>query len=472
MVFIQSVSRAAVNKMALCAIKDLSLSSTNVLVVGLIIAKGESKQVTSKYGKPKSALTFTVRDSKRHFINCNVWGTEQFIRSYDAAFKIGDIIAVNGAKIAEKNNPNRYMPQTTSPFQLTVNEGHNYIYRESVENHTHLAALISESVKSTSLALHLSDVCGESIQRETDYKLIDLLVAVRSVTERTICTKNGDKTIRDVQLMDESMESIKMTLWAKDECARADKWQPLQSILQLVDVRCYYSAFDRAMVLQMVGATIIMENPLQSSRAAALRNYISKIPTEVQAKLLDARSDREAKTIDLDAIKDVMTVQKIKELVSNSSVDFTAVLYAVITALEIDPTTRRRPVIRHCLHCNQYMAKDKEYCSEEKCLRKLVAGKNYVEKFDICMNLSDHTGTLNYCHMYDKYAAKFLNYELDDYLHLPEQLFEEIHWLHMLERRAIKVLVKRKSADQSPNVQVLELNAIDLCNDAQKLKTF
>lgn len=457
--------------MSFCEIKDLSRERTNACVMGVIIAKGESKQVTSKYnGNEKSAMTFTVRDSKRHFINCNIWGTEQFVKAYEMAFRVGDVVVINHPKIVEKNTDmNRYSPQTTSPFQLTINEGHSYIYRESIANHPHLAALINESIKSTSLALHLADVCGDG-NPQTETKLVDLVVAVRTVKSRSIRTKNGEKTIRTVLLLDASMESMKMTLWSRDDCERADKWIALKTILHLVDVQCTFSTYDRAMILQVAGATIITENPIQSSRVKALRDYIKTIPSDVQSKW-SAQASADGAPIDLNTITDVMSVQKIKDQAKKSEREFTALLYGVITELDLDPTVNRRLVRRTCLHCNRYMSSSQEYCAEESCVQKSVPGKNYTEKFDIRLNVSDHTGTLSNCHMYDKYAIAFLNCDLNEYLRLPETAFEQINWLHMLERRAIKVLVKPKS-DQTPFVNVLDIRDIDLARTAHHLKTY
>lgn len=458
--------------MSFSEIKDLSLACTNVYVVGVIIAKSEWRSVQSKFNEnKKGVITFTVRDSKRHFINCIVWGTEEFIQAYDTAFKIGDVVVINKPKVSEKNQDvNRYNPQTTSPFQLTVNEGHSYIYRESLENQPHLNGLISESIKSTSLALHLTDVCGDGVQRDSETQYVDLVVTVRSVTARTLRTKNGEKTVRNVQLMDTSMESIKLTLWSRSECERADKWKPLQTILHLVDVRCHLSAYEGMMVLQMVGATIIIENPVQSSRVKALRDYIATIPADIRSKWTTGTFNQD-EAIDLEAITDVMSVQKIKDLATNADRQFTAIVYAVITELDLDPTNRRRPVRRTCVHCAQFMPSDREYCSQSLCVQKSVPGKNYVDKFDIRMNVTDHSGTLTYCHMYDRYAAAFVNYELDEYLQLPETAFEQIRWLHLLERRVIKVLVKPKS-DQKLFVNILEIGAINPTTAARHLKTY
>lgn len=461
--------------MSVCEIKDLSPACANVYVMGVIIAKGESKQIKSKYENStkgeRGAITFTVRDSKRHFINVNVWGSEPGVRAYDTAFKVGDVVVIHKPKVSEKNKDvNRYVPQTTTPFQLTVNEGHSYIYRESIENQPHLVGLISEPIKSTSLALQLADVCGDGTQREGEPKYVDLLVAVRRVMARTIQMKTGEKSIRDVLLMDTSMESMKMTLWSQDDCVRADKWKPLETILHLVDVRCSYSTFDRSMVLQMAGATIVIENPMHSSRVQPLREYIARIPVEVKNSWA-AETPNADRQIDLSTITEVMSVQKIKDLAMNSDRPFTAVVYAVITELHHDPTGLRRPIQRYCLHCNQFIPSTSEYCSKHTCRVMAGPGKNYVDKFDIRMNLSDHSGTLKNCHMYDNYAAHFVSFQLDEYVNLPASAIDQIYWLHMLERRAIKVLVKRTSA-QLPFVSVLEINPIDVASEANNLKTY
>ena len=48
-------------------------------ITGLVIAKQEGRQVTSKNGEERGAMTFTIRD-KSAIVNVTCWGTLQFIQ--------------------------------------------------------------------------------------------------------------------------------------------------------------------------------------------------------------------------------------------------------------------------------------------------------------------------------------------------------------------------------------------------------
>lgn len=139
-------------------IKDLTLYSHSFFIVGLIIAKNEKKILSSRQnGSSFGVITFTLRDTKEHFINCTIWGSEHFIENCDRAFKIGEMCAIYHAAVTQKNINSSFNPRTTSPFELTVNEGKAFIHR-ATEHFEHLAALRNQAVKSTSLALKLSDL--------------------------------------------------------------------------------------------------------------------------------------------------------------------------------------------------------------------------------------------------------------------------------------------------------------------------
>lgn len=139
-------------------IKDLTLYSHSFFVTGLVIAKSEKKILTSRQnGSINGVITFTVRDTKDHFINCIVWGTEYFIENCDRAYKIGHMITVYQPKVTQKNSNSAYNPRTSSPFELTLNEGKSFIHR-ATEHFDALFGLKNLAIKSTSLALKLNDL--------------------------------------------------------------------------------------------------------------------------------------------------------------------------------------------------------------------------------------------------------------------------------------------------------------------------
>lgn len=128
-------------------------------------------------------ITYTVRDTKEHFINCIVWGSEQFIDTYDRAYKIGHIIAVYHPTVSQKNENSSYRPRTSSPFELTVNENRAFIHRFT-EDSDDLLRLQHQAIKSTGLALYLHDL---DTHPESEQLNIDLVVLGKS------CDPTDDK---------------------------------------------------------------------------------------------------------------------------------------------------------------------------------------------------------------------------------------------------------------------------------------
>lgn len=154
-------------------IKDLTLYSHSFFIVGLVIAKNEKKLLSSRQnGSNIGVITFTVRDTKEHFINCTIWGTEHFIENCDRAYQIGEVCAIYQASVTQKNSNSSFNPRTTSPFELTVNEGKAYIHR-ATEHFEHLSKLRNQAIKSTSLALMLSDLDATP---DDDASAVDLVV--------------------------------------------------------------------------------------------------------------------------------------------------------------------------------------------------------------------------------------------------------------------------------------------------------
>lgn len=139
-------------------IKDLTLHSHSFFITALIIAKTERRVLTSRQnGTNSGVITFTMRDTKDHFINCTIWGTQHFIESCDLAYKIDDVISIYQATVSEKNSNSSYYPRTSSPFELKVYEGKAFIHRAS-DHSEGLLELRNQAIKSTSLALKLTDL--------------------------------------------------------------------------------------------------------------------------------------------------------------------------------------------------------------------------------------------------------------------------------------------------------------------------
>lgn len=429
----------------LVEIKDLNESSSKVHLTGLIIAKGDYHTFKSRYnGKETATIWFTIRDSKRYFINCKLFGSSDYVKNCVCAYKIGDILTIAHPKVV-KNTGDEYMPRTTSPFQLNISENRSKMYRESAECHPVLGDLKRQIFKPTSQCLKLCDLRAF---KQTNKKCADLMIAVQSaISIKEVNTKIGPKKVCEVFVMDQTTDKIKLIIWNSAIIEQAEYWIPHQTILLLVDVECSYSNFERQIILQTMRRSIVIENPIDSPLARSLSEYLVSTPTAPQNELNV-----------MDKI-DVMNVEMIKEK-SKHEREFSAVVYAIITRLDIKSDLEfKKGFSRYCKHCNQQINIKDKICSNLKCISLSSNGEDFEDKFDLQLDLSDHTGVLESCHMLDNYAESFFKYSLDAFKELSAEAVDEIYNHHILERHEVKIVVKR-SEDEKMNIEIVEIKEI------------
>lgn len=442
-------------EMNLMQISELSEASANFYLTGLVIAKGELRTFESRFnGNETATICFTIRDSNRYFINCKVYGTCDFIANCSRAYKIGDVLTVSQPKVSK--TVDEYTPKTTSPFQLTVSENRGKIYREAAESHPNLLDLKHKPIKPTSSCLRLRDL---ATFKPGAKKVIDLMVAVQKVKPvNEVNTKFGKKRVSEVLVMDQTADGVIMTVWNSALVDRTERWIPLQTLLHLVDIECSYSTYCMKTVMQTGRQTIITENPNDTTQANVLLDHLLSLPSSTQTSLAAAQA--EAKAIEVNSIKDYMNIRMIKEA-SAQNRQCAAIVYAVLTRLELNVNSNYfRAYSRYCKHCNRLMDIRKDYCGQERCLLTSVTGNNYVEKFNLKMNLSDHTGTLVDCNMFDAFAEHFLNYSLERFKQLSEDEINEIHQARILERFAAKIIAQPWK-NGNTYYKVVELKEID-----------
>lgn len=222
----------------------------------------------------------------------------------------------------------------------------------------------------------------------------------------------------------------------------------------------------------MDNRTIIIENPLGTTRSDALLAHIYMLNTEEYQNLTKIpRKSNEI--INIDEIKEVVTIKKVLNRVKDGIDDqLGVVVYGVITKFEIDPNYDH-PFIKCCVICNRYLQKGSVACTNTVCIAELLSTastSNFVEKFNILMWISDHTGTL-VCRIKDDYAKTLLNYTVAEMKMLPDRTIEEIKDKYFLQRFAIKLVVKSKQ--QSEYVaNVVEISSLNPSAMAAGLPTF
>lgn len=260
--------------------------------------------------------------------------------------------------------------------------------------------------------------------------------------------------MRKVHLMDSTVDEMTLTVWSPDYHGLMDQWKPFKTILHLVDVGANFSDFERTTALALTSKTIIIENPTNSTRCMELLAHIQSL-SEDQIELLKQAQPTVA--IDLASITEVFTIQRIMDQLerddNGGTKEIAALVYGVITKFGINSAT-----IKCCIHCKRFFARNRDQCENAACNAMPVpdGGPNYTERIYMAVSFADHSATLD-GRMMDENAVQLLGHSGAELKSLPEEEIDAIFERFILQRFAIKVIVKRKSAnDYFVNVLSIE----------------
>ncbi|KAL0272009.1 UNVERIFIED_CONTAM: hypothetical protein PYX00_005147 [Menopon gallinae] len=394
------------------AIGALSPDVNNSLVIGVIIAKqGLRTFISKKDGEERGVWNFTLRDSPVDTINVTFWGSAEGASRTSEIFNIGDVGTVSEFRILSEiygylaiNRPSLQL----SPFQLQLQENSCSIAMYDGEDANGIRRLMSIPTKPPGDFLRLSDVLSYGQALKGDF--VNLLVAVRNVGYvRAVKSRKDSRDIscRDILVMDQSHLEFQITLWTNEVIKRASYWRPQRTVIFFADVRLEYSEFRQSVVAVITSRTVITENP-STIEAQSLREYAENVPLQPIA-VLDHLSQSVSEPF---AINTLMTTAQITEKAwssnDNSDNRFTALLYAVITSLDIDGCAENS-ISYKCSVCSQFLE------GSDKCLNAgcLISTKGQFTLstpiYDLKVNLTDHRGTLFNCRILSPVADEILN---------------------------------------------------------------
>lgn len=233
------------------------------------------------------------------------------------------------------------------------------------------------------------------------------------------------------------MESMSMTVWHPDYQQLMDQWIPLKTILHLVDVQVKFSDFERSMVLGVTSKTIIVENPIQSSRSAELMSYIQRLS---EAKIESLKVIQLGTSINAESIKDVLTIKRILEQIERDpSKEIATIVFGVITKFDINSS-----IVKNCVHCKRFIQRNRNSCENVNCNLIDTKGPQTVDRIYLAISFADHSGTLN-CRIIDENAEQILGQTAQSLKLLTDDELDAIFNRFILERFAIKVLIRPKS---------------------------
>ncbi|KAH8241762.1 hypothetical protein KR038_003204 [Drosophila bunnanda] len=475
---------------------DMQPTMTHFSTVALIVSKSSPNIFYDKMsGTERGVLTLTIRDSPLHLTNCKCWGQRACVEEYSAMLHIGHVVDIVGAKvmshakISSKEQQQRYQPQGTLSCVLVVNEGSGYLVRHDGDDSSPVLALqqlLHLPLKPLGSALKLADVRSGLIGGGGASAFVDLLVvvaAIRPVREikRKFPVASGKvldplHCLEAVVIDSSYPEGMLLSIWQADWIRRAQRWQPRHTVLHLVDVRVSHSDYHRCPVLSHSNGTLICEDPHAAGvDCSRLLAFAASQPV----RTFDGYAHTELDNLPTAAsIRSQMTVRQIYsraegELQDASQDQFTAVLYGMVTKLDLDgfvPNISRNTV------CQRPIPRGLEDCATEACQMEFLLGNDGPRTnryFNINIHFSDQTGSLLEARLAGNPAERILGLEAEHFDRLTEREKSDLKWRFLLKYFEARLLVK-KPAGMRRNlvIVVVDMQAIPLAKLVEKMSVF
>ncbi|XP_012536958.1 meiosis-specific with OB domain-containing protein [Monomorium pharaonis] len=421
-------------------IKSLRDGAPNTFVIGVIISSTNVRTFDSTRAKfsngERSVWTFTLRDSEEDFINVTVWGSTEFVKKLSSTFNIGSVVEVISAKIIKRNLNDRneqFMPSTSSPYALIVNEGAALIQNHDAPTRERYKDLLMRPVKSVTSAKSLKLIL-ENIDALCD-RFVDLLVVVTFIADaRNVTTRDGRSiTCRSFEVADNSTSNtVPLMLWDKDWIERSSFWELKKTTLFLIDVRIAYDEYKKKTALSISKRTLITEC-LNVPQAV-------DITRAVQHYDPDSICSDPFAVPNPDTITTIMTVQQITEKLQKKAVtvgerlQFATIVKASITEMNLDGPLKD-VISTKCALCKKIVANMQDSCMNLNCPsgNGIRTPLNSV-KFNIKINLKDDTGYIIGCRLTGDIAERVLGCTVDEFQAMAVEKRSELKWLYLLEK--------------------------------------
>ncbi|XP_062859887.1 meiosis-specific with OB domain-containing protein [Trichomycterus rosablanca] len=430
------------------SIADLSPNITHPSVVGIIIGKTDARGFPDRknVGSERYTFSFTVKDSPDHFINVSSWGTEDYILGLSSRVKIGDCVVIENPLVVTKDpeKEDRFCPTTPSFYRLLVTEAHSAIQMCSdLDTERRLLSFFHIPVKDSRDFYSLGDITANG--QTLDGNFINILAAVRSIGEpKCFNTSDGRKGQKlEMKLFDETLTSFPFICWDREAIQFVQTLPPRETVLFIVDARISFDTFRNSMVATSTSKTIITVNP-DTLEANQLFSYAKELS---EIELLDEPDVEVEHNVPLDSISEVLTVSQIKAKVQESSEALYGMVYGFITTLALDSGISK--IIRsRCDRCKYRVSEEIEVCTNTACPNQ-GQGQEVTAAFDLLVDISDHTGTLQGCSLGGTVAEKTLGCTSEEFVCLPESERTSMKWRFLLERCKIYLKVYASSKNVS-----------------------
>ncbi|VVC34548.1 Nucleic acid-binding, OB-fold [Cinara cedri] len=428
--------------------------TTNFLVVGIIIAKLNPKVIISKKdNKETSVFSFTIRDSPEDVVNVSVWGSYDFTKQLYSNFKVGNTVDLINPTIKFKPEiEERYMPKSSSSFFLTLNENTSQMLIHDAEDSINYKHLLRIPTCPQNMYLKIEDI--HSSGKEMCGKFCSLLVIVRCVkSTQLIKTKFGKETfLKEIIVLDKTHPTLFIKIWNNELIERATHWIPRKTVLSISDLYLKWDIFKKNMTAAISNRTIITEDP-STNEANDLKNYA--------ITHLIGLSDKFTINIpDLSTITEIMTCKRILINSNERNVQFSTVLYAIVSKFNIDGSS---PLfLNKCNICGTDVENAYLMCLNPECTThfNIANGSDELESIlNIKLSLTDISGTLDNCILHHKAATKILC-KVTNFQNMSLKQRTELKWKYLFVNCKIKLI----STKSTPGEKITFI-IVDICNE-------
>ncbi|XP_049614516.1 meiosis-specific with OB domain-containing protein isoform X2 [Syngnathus scovelli] len=410
-------------------ISDLNPKLSNTMVIGIIIGKTDIKHSPAR----------KVKDSPDFFINVLVLGSDSFINTMSNSYNIGDVVTIENALVAIKDSEKeeRFCPTTPSPYRLILSEFHSQVHH-CVDMHTkdRLLPLIHIPVKDSKDFYNLGDIQASGNNLEGSF--INILAAVKGIGEMKLFQKSdgcpGQRM--EVKLFDGFVSSFSLLCWDREAIKQVQTSVCKGTVIFIADAKITFDSFRNGMTATVNSKTIITVSP-DMQEADLLYRYA--------AEMLESGA-LEQDDMPLESISAVYTVAQLKGKIQESPETVYGITISFITGFDLDSSVSK--VIKtRCTNCKFQVTEGMQYCSNQLC-----PGKGQVFSsttgFDLLMDLSDRTGTLQ-CNLRSPVADAMLGCTTEQFTCLTENDRSALKWKFLLETCKAYVKMFRSTRTKS-----------------------
>ncbi|XP_026207555.1 meiosis-specific with OB domain-containing protein [Anabas testudineus] len=427
------------NKMAAqtyIAISELHPNFSHPKVTGIIIWKSDVKSFPDRknIGSDRFTFGFTIKDSPDFFINVAAWGNDGYINGLSNSFYIGECVTVENPLVVNKDpEKERFCPTTPSLYRLLVTEAHSQVYLcADMDTIDKLLPLICLPVKDSRDFYSLGDIVANG--QRLDGTVINILAAVKLIGEpKQFTTSDGRKGQRlEVKLFDDSVSSFPLVCWDREVIQLVQTLIPKETVLFIADAKISFDSFRNGMAATVNSKTIITVNP--DTREASLLFSYAKEVSESGALEQDGPED-----IPVESITDVCTVKQLKQKAWESPEPFFGITYSFISKLDLD-SSASKVIKTRCSRCKFQVTEDAQSCTNQLCPgwdQPFSASTG----FDLLVDFTDHTGTLQACTLRSPVAENMLGCTTEEFTSFTDDERTAMKWKFLLERCKIYVKI-------------------------------